>query len=172
MVNMNANIIETNIVDVHVNSWWLDIDATIHVTNSLQEMTNKRRSSKHEECVYMGDGSKVKVEFFGMIKLRLDTESFLLLQDVAYIPSLRRNLISISILDRQGYTFHFEGRKMDIFSNSVLIGNGVLFGNLYSLSLHHGPLCDSSSVNFVVGCKCAKMNLSSSVVAQTPRSYF
>ena len=71
MVNMNANIIETNIVDVHVNSWWLDIDATIHVINSLQEMTNKRRSSKHEEFVYMGDGSKVKVDFFLMIKLRL-----------------------------------------------------------------------------------------------------
>ncbi|RVW47395.1 Retrovirus-related Pol polyprotein from transposon TNT 1-94 [Vitis vinifera] len=34
--------------------------ATIHVTNSLQEMTNKRRPSKQEECVYMGDGSKVK----------------------------------------------------------------------------------------------------------------
>ena len=140
MVNMNANMIETNIVDVHVNSWWLDTGATIHVINSLQEMTNKRKSSKHEEFVYMGDGSKVKVEFFGMIKLRLATKSFLLLHDVAYIPSLRRNLISISILDRQGYSFHFGGGKVDIFSNSVLIGNGVLFGNLYSLSLHHGPL--------------------------------
>ena len=50
---------------------------------------------------------------------------------------------------------------MDIFSNSVLIGNGVLFGNLYSLSLHHGPLCDSSSANSVVGCKHDRMNLSS-----------
>ena len=38
-----------------------------------KEMTNKRRSSKHEEFVYMGDGSKVKVEFFGMMKLRLTT---------------------------------------------------------------------------------------------------
>ena len=73
VVNLNANMIETNIVDVHANSWWLDTNATIHVTNSLQEMTNKRRSSKHEECVYMGDGNKVKVEFFGMIKLRLIT---------------------------------------------------------------------------------------------------
>ncbi|RVW36102.1 hypothetical protein CK203_079658 [Vitis vinifera] len=85
-----------------------DIGATIHVTNSLQEMTNKRRSSKHEECVYMGDGSKMKVEFFGTIKL--------------------------------------------------------------SLSLHHGSLCDSSSINSVVGCKHARMNLSSfHVVAQKPR---
>ena len=86
MVNMNANMIETNIVDVHANSWWLDTGVIIHVSNSLQEMTNKRKPSKHEEFVYMGDGSRVKIDFFGMIKLRLATERFLLLHDVAYIP--------------------------------------------------------------------------------------
>ena len=35
VVDLNANMIETNIVDVHANSWWLDTGATIHVTNSL-----------------------------------------------------------------------------------------------------------------------------------------
>ena len=45
VVNLNANMIETIIVDVHTDSWWLDIGATIHVTNSLQGMTNKRRPS-------------------------------------------------------------------------------------------------------------------------------
>ena len=164
MIKLNANMIETNIVDVHVNSWWLDTGATIHVTNSLQEMTNRRKPSKHEECVYMGDGSKVKVEFFGMIKLKLITERFLLLHNVAFIPSLRRNLISVSSLDRLGYSFHFGDGKVDIFCNSELMGNGVLFGNLYCLSLHHGLSCDSSSVNYVVGCKRARMNLSSSML--------
>ena len=53
---------------------------------------------------------------------------------------------------------------MDIFGNSILIGNFVFFGNLYSLNLHHSPLCDSSSFNFVIGCKCARMNLSSSML--------
>ncbi|KAL6348137.1 hypothetical protein AAG906_039585 [Vitis piasezkii] len=58
VVNLNANMIETNIVDVHANSWWLDIGATIHVTNFCEEMTNRRKPSKHEECVYMGDEAK------------------------------------------------------------------------------------------------------------------
>ena len=61
VVDLNANMIETNIVDVHANSWWLNTGVTIHVTNSLQEMTKKRRPSEHEEFVYMGNGSKVKV---------------------------------------------------------------------------------------------------------------
>ena len=36
-----------------------------------KEMTNKRRSSKHEEFVYMGDGSKVKVDFFWLDKAKI-----------------------------------------------------------------------------------------------------
>ena len=76
VVNLNANMIETIIVDVHADSWWLDTGATIHVTNSLQEMTNKRRSLENEECVYMGDGSKVKVEFFLHDKSKIDHINF------------------------------------------------------------------------------------------------
>ena len=76
VVDLNANMIETNIVNVHANSWWLDTHATIHVTNSLQEMTKKRRSSKHEEFVYMGNGSKVKVEFFWHDKAKIDHKKF------------------------------------------------------------------------------------------------
>ncbi|RVW75418.1 Retrovirus-related Pol polyprotein from transposon TNT 1-94 [Vitis vinifera] len=37
-----------------------DTGATIHVTNSLQEMTTKGSRQSMKECVYMGDGSKVK----------------------------------------------------------------------------------------------------------------
>ena len=31
----NILMIETNIIDVPMNTWWLDTRATIHVTNSL-----------------------------------------------------------------------------------------------------------------------------------------
>ena len=71
VVDLNAKMIETNIVDVHANSQWLDTGVTIHVTNSLQEMTNKMRPSKYEEFVYMGDGSKVKVDFFWHDKAKI-----------------------------------------------------------------------------------------------------
>ncbi|KAL6342738.1 hypothetical protein AAG906_016572 [Vitis piasezkii] len=36
--------------------------------------------------------------------------------------------------------------------------------NSWCLSLHHGLLCDSSSVNSIVGCKHARMNLTSSML--------
>ena len=63
----------------------------------------------------MGDGTKVQVEFLGTVRLQLNTGHFLELFDVAYIPSIRRNLISVSILDRLGYSLLFETRKLNLY---------------------------------------------------------
>ena len=52
--------------------------------------------------MYMGDGSRVQVEFLGTVRLQLNTGDFLELFDVVYIPSIRRNLISVSLLEKFG----------------------------------------------------------------------
>ena len=65
--------------------------------------------------MYMGDGTKVQVDFLGVVRLQLSTRNFLELQDVAYIPSIRRNLISIPILDRLGYSFLFGTGKVKFY---------------------------------------------------------
>ena len=70
-------------------------------------MISKRSPTILDQYVYMGDGTRVQVDFLGVARLQLSTGKFLALQDVAYIPSIRRNLISIPILDRLGYSFPF-----------------------------------------------------------------
>ena len=57
--------------------------------------------------MYMGDGTRVQVDFLEVVRFQLSIGNFLQLQDVAYIPSIRRNSISIPILDRLGYSFIF-----------------------------------------------------------------
>ena len=57
--------------------------------------------------MYIGDGTRVQIDFLGVVRLQLSIGSFLELRDVAYIPSIRRNLISIPILNRLGYNFYF-----------------------------------------------------------------
>ncbi|KAG6641745.1 hypothetical protein CIPAW_09G096200 [Carya illinoinensis] len=39
---------ESNLVDVHSDTWWLDTGATIHITNSLQELRNRRKPNDTE----------------------------------------------------------------------------------------------------------------------------
>ena len=45
--------------------------------------------------MYMEDDTRVQVDFLVVIRLQLSIGIFLKLQDVAYIPSIRRNLISV-----------------------------------------------------------------------------
>lgn len=63
--------------------------------------------------VNIGNGTKVKVEYIGTISLSLVSGHVLELKDVSYIPSIRRNLIFVSFLDKYSYSFCFE--KKDYF---------------------------------------------------------
>ena len=57
--------------------------------------------------MYIGDGTRVQVDFLGVVRLQLSTGNSLELRDVAYILLIRRYLISLPILDRLGYSFFF-----------------------------------------------------------------
>ena len=65
--------------------------------------------------MYIGYGIRVQVDFLGVVRLQLSTLNFLEFQDVAYIPLIRRNLISMPILDRRGYSFLFGSRKVKLY---------------------------------------------------------
>ena len=97
---------ESNIIDVSSDTLWLDNGATIHACNSMQAVI-RRSPSSFEQYVYMRDGTEVQVDFLGVVRLQLSPKKNLELQDVTYIPSMRRNLISVPILDRLRYSFLF-----------------------------------------------------------------
>ena len=50
------------------------------------------------------------------------------------VPSFRRNLISLSVLDKAGYSFAYENKRVDVIYDSKVIGNCVLSYGLYRLS--------------------------------------
>ena len=81
---------EFNIIDLSSNIWWLDSGATIHTCNSMQAVISKRSQTSLEQYVYMGDSTRVQVDFLGVVRLRLITGNFLELQDVAYIPFIMK----------------------------------------------------------------------------------
>jgi len=147
---------ESNLVDIPSHTWWLDTGATIQITNSLHEFRSSRKPNERELMVNMGNRVKVEVEHIGLIMLPLSSGHVLELNDVVYIPSIRRNLISVSILDRCGYTFHFGSGRVHLYFNSLLVGSGTLSDGLYMVDLHSDFSCLSSeipSANVVVGSK-------------------
>jgi hypothetical protein len=59
----------------------------------------------------------------------------ILLKDVLYVPSLHRNLISVSRLDKDNYECYFGNGKCAIWFNNAYVGVALLHSKLYLLSL-------------------------------------
>ena len=72
-----------------------------------KEFRSRSEPNEGEMIVHMSNGVTAKVESIGVVRLHLATCYVLDLLDTAYIPSIRKNLISVSILDRCSYTFQF-----------------------------------------------------------------
>lgn len=103
----------------------------------------------------MGNGARATIEEVGVVSLYLPSGHIFLLKDVIYVPLMRRNLISISALDKSGYSFDIGNKKLNSCSNFVVVGFGVLRDSLYMLNV------DEMSVNSVVGNKCGSDEKSS-----------
>ena len=78
---------------------------------------------------------KAKVEAIGELPLELNDGFVLKLTDVLYVPSLRRNLISVSHLDDDGFDCHFGNGKCKIMFNHNYVGLAFRQDELYLLSL-------------------------------------
>ena len=76
--------------------------------------------------IFVGDGKKVKVEAIRTFRLLLKSGTYLDLNETYVVPSFRRNLVSISILDKFGYTCSFGNNKFILFQNSNLVGTSSL----------------------------------------------
>jgi uncharacterized membrane protein len=92
-------VFEYNVVDVPSDTWWLDTDVNIHVTNSLQELQSIRKPSNGELKVNMGKGVKVKVEYIGTAKLVANSLSlFLFWTNVDTILKMEMEWLSFIII--------------------------------------------------------------------------
>ena len=94
-------------------------------------------SNDAERLIYVGDGKLVEVEAIGHFRLLLKTEIYLDLKETFIVPSFRRNLVSIYVMDKLGYTCSFGNSRFSLYLNSNIVGTGSLsgFDNLYLLDI-------------------------------------
>jgi hypothetical protein len=146
MAKKGENIItfvnESLYVRYSKSTWWIDSGATIHVANSLQGFRSTRTMQRRERCIKVTNGVQADVEAVGDLSLELADGFVLLLRYVLYVPTLQRNMISISCLGNDGYDCHFGNDKCKIMFNNACISLAFLQGELYLLSLRE-------NVNFV-----------------------
>ena len=99
-----------------------------------------------ERTIKVANGVQANVEAIGYLFLELHNGFVLKLKEVLYVPSLRRNLISVSKLDDDRIDCHFGDGKCKILVNDECVGLAFRQDKLYLLSLadNVNDVCDEN----------------------------
>ena len=95
----------------------------------------------------VANGVEAEVEAIGTLQLELHGGFELRLLDVLYVPSIQRNLISVSKLDRNGFLCTLGNNRCLIRCDGDLICYAPLHDELYLLSLSNISVMNVSDVN-------------------------
>uniref|UniRef100_A0A2N9EYR8 Reverse transcriptase domain-containing protein n=1 Tax=Fagus sylvatica TaxID=28930 RepID=A0A2N9EYR8_FAGSY len=118
------------ITEVHMASaaedsseWWYDSGAIIHVCN------NKTLFKEYVEAgngleVLMGNHNTSKVLGTGTVELKLSSGKKLVLTNVYHVPDIKKNLVSASLLSKNGVKAVLESDKLILSKNGVFVGKG------------------------------------------------
>ncbi|CAL9019296.1 unnamed protein product, partial [Prunus brigantina] len=87
-----------------------------------KEFTSKRLPSKDEVKVFVGNGEEVQVNYIGTIRIKLEFGFVLELDEVVYVPSMKKSLISVTRLVKSKFSLNFDGTGCSIFRNKDLVG--------------------------------------------------
>jgi hypothetical protein len=144
--NLILNEINTTIIEF--GSWWADSGATAHISNTMQGFKEIQKISDEASYIYMGNDAKAKIEGIGVFELKLNNGSTFDLVDCLYAPSLRRNLLAVSMLEKLGYDFYFGNGRFLMKNNGVVVLHGFRNNNMYQIQL-----CGSIVCNVIISMK-------------------
>ena len=115
------------------STWYIDSGASSHMTGD-QDMFIETSETDLELEIVLGNDRVVRAVGHGLVCF--DTESMqpMFLRDVLYVPGLKKNLVSVSMIEDRG------------------LGVYVLDGKVYIFPKAKGP-----SASYAIGFRCGKL---------------
>ena len=129
-------IIEVHMVNAAENSseWWYDSSSTVHVCNNKILFKEYMKAGNGLE-VLMGNHNNAKVLGTGKVELILSSGKKLILTNVYHVLDIKKNLVSASLLSKNGVKAVFKSDKLILSKCGVFVGKGYSCNGMYKLSL-------------------------------------
>ena len=109
--------------------WWMDSDANIHVCANVSLFTSYQAGGTR--ALLMGNGSHTRVLGASTVVLKFTSGKTVLLKNVQYVPSIKKNLVSASQMCRDGFKIVLESNKCVVSRHGTFIGKGYDCGGLF-----------------------------------------
>nr|GFC91451.1 zinc finger, CCHC-type [Tanacetum cinerariifolium] len=123
LVQMGLRILKSNKDDEL--AWWVDSGATNHVCKDLRWF-QVCKSIEDGSFVKMGNIATEPIKGIGRVLLTFTSGKTLCLDNVLYVPGIRKNLVSEIVLNKCGYQQVLESDKYILSIHGSFVGFGYV----------------------------------------------
>ncbi|KAL0402423.1 UNVERIFIED_CONTAM: hypothetical protein Slati_4272200 [Sesamum latifolium] len=124
--------------------WLIDIGANVHVYADKSLFVSYQAITRR--IVSMGNSSTAEVLGIGSVDLKFPSGRILSLKGVHHVSTVRRNIISGSVIVREGYELAFKFNKVVIQQFGIFIGKGYLDDGLFKFRVENDKNDISGSI--------------------------
>ena len=113
------------------DGWVMDSGCSFHICPDRSHFLEYQRLE--DGTVRLGDDRVCPIVGLGTIKLNLEGGVVAVLKQVRHVPEIKRKLISVAMLDQEGYVVKIENGTMNVFKDSSRIMRGKKEHGIYVL---------------------------------------
>ncbi|WKA09039.1 hypothetical protein VitviT2T_026717 [Vitis vinifera] len=133
-IDLTAVVSEVNLVGSNPKEWWIDTGATRHVCSD-KKMFSTFEPIENGEKVFMGNSATFEIKGQGKVILKMTSRKELTLTNVLYVPEIRKNLVSGSLLNNHGFRLVFESNKFVLSKSGMYVGKGYMSDGMWKLNV-------------------------------------
>ena len=100
-----------------------------------RQLKNRRKLRNKEVQLQVGNGALVAAVTTGSIELYLPSGLVMELENVYFVPSISKNIISVSCLEMNGFSFVIKDNRCSIYKDKVYYGSSCMMNGLYILEM-------------------------------------
>src|SRR5213083_3000434 len=124
-----------------INTWGVtDTGANLHVCSDISMFTSYQVA--RDSSVLIGNGSHASIHGVSTVDLKFTSGKIVQLRNVQYVPTMNKNLVSGSLLCRDGFKVVLESNKVVVSKHGQFIGKGYECKGLFRFSL--SDFCNKS----------------------------
>ncbi|KAH7844842.1 hypothetical protein Vadar_032277 [Vaccinium darrowii] len=132
-MNFSAMVSEVNMVGSNPREWWIDTGATRHICCDKKMFTSLE--PVNGEKLFMGNSATSDIAGEGTVVLKMTSRKTLTLNKVLFVPDIRKNLISGSLLSKHGFRMVFESDRVILTKAGSYVGKGYMADGLFKMNV-------------------------------------
>ena len=109
-------VIEVNIIRCPSNAWVLDTGAGAHICSNMQTLQGSRTLARGEVQFCVGNGARVAAIAVGTFPLIFPSGMVLELSKCYYVPTINKNIISMSCFGHRDLCVQYKEQVLFILS--------------------------------------------------------